>query len=86
MPLDTNLVEQAIKMIIRYRNNSRTYKTETGAEVGDRLMSLIQIAVINGASPVAYLAWCLEHHEDLAQNPERYFVWTYQRQHAKPAA
>lgn len=80
MPLDTNFVEQVIKVLIRYRNNSRVYQTEIGAEVGDRMMSLIQTAIAAGVDPVAYLEWCLDHYEDLKSHPERYFPWIYRVQ------
>jgi transposase len=86
MPLDTNFVEQVIKALIRYRNNSRAYQTETGAEVGDRMMSLIQTAIAAGADPVAYLEWCLDHHVDLKIHPELYFASEYCRQTAAAKA
>ena len=54
MPLDTNLVEQKLIIPVRYLAASFNYKTETGAEVGDRMMSLIATAHANGVEPVAY--------------------------------
>ncbi len=35
VPLDNNLCEQALKMAIRHRKNSLSYKTQRGADVGD---------------------------------------------------
>ncbi len=40
-PLDSNIVERALKKAILHRRNSLFYKTENGAEVGDLFMSLI---------------------------------------------
>ena len=75
VPLDTNLVEQALIIPVRYLAGSFSYKTQNGADVGDRHMSLIATANANGVEPVAYLTECLRHHEDLAQRPEHYLPW-----------
>lgn len=45
VPLDTNVVEQMLIIPVRYLAGSFNYKTRTGAEVGDRHMSLIATAV-----------------------------------------
>ena len=77
VPLDTNLVEQALILPVRYLAGSFAYKTQNGADVGDRHMSLIATANANGVEPVAYLAECLRNHEDLAKRPEQYLPWVY---------
>jgi hypothetical protein len=77
VPLDTNLVEQALIMPVRYLAGSFNYHTEDGAVVGDRLMSLIATARANGVEPVAYLTECLRCHEDVAKRPEYYLPWVY---------
>jgi hypothetical protein len=82
VPLDTNLVEQKLIIPVRYLAASFNYQTETGAEVGDRMMSLLATAQANGVEPVAYLAHCLQHHEDLASQPEEYLPWVYRERAA----
>lgn len=77
VPLDTNLVEQALIMPVRYLAGSFNYHTEDGAVVGDHLMSLIATARANDVEPVAYLAECLRCHEDLAERPDYYLPWIY---------
>jgi hypothetical protein len=77
IPLDTNVVEQMLIIPVRYLAGSFNYKTQDGADVGDRHMSLIATANANDVEPVAYLTECLENHEDLAQRPEYYFPWVY---------
>jgi hypothetical protein len=77
VPLDTNLVEQALIVPVRYLAGSFNYHTENGAVVGDRAMSLITTARAHGVEPVAYLAECLRSHEDLATRPEHYLPWVY---------
>jgi len=77
VPLDSNLVEQALIIPVRYLAGSFAYKTQNGADVGDRHMSLIATANANGVEPVAYLTECLRNHEDLAARPEHYLPWVY---------
>jgi hypothetical protein len=77
VPLDTNIVEQALIIPVRYLAGSFAYKTQNGADVGDRHMSLIATANANGVEPVAYLTECLRNHEDLAKRPEHYLPWVY---------
>lgn len=84
VPLDTNLVEQALIMPVRYLAGSFNYHTEDGALVGDRAMSLIASARQSGVEPVAYLTQCLRCHEDLTKNPEHYLPWVY-RERCKQA-
>jgi hypothetical protein len=77
VPLDTNLVEQALIMPVRYLAGSFNYQTEDGAVVGDHAMSLIATARANDVEPVAWLAECLRCHVDLAHRPEHYLPWVY---------
>jgi hypothetical protein len=77
VPLDSNLVEQTLIIPVRYLAGSFAYKTQNGADVGDRHMSLIATANANGVEPVAYLTACLRNPEDLANRPEYYLPWVY---------
>jgi hypothetical protein len=77
VPLHSNLVEQTLIIPVRYLAGSFAYKTQNGADVGDRLMSLIATANANGIEPVAYLTECLRNHEQLAKRPDSYLPWVY---------
>jgi hypothetical protein len=77
VPIHTNLVEQTLIIPVRYLAGSFAYKTQNGADVGDRHMSLVATANANGVEPVAYLTECLENHRDLAERPEHYLPWAY---------
>ena len=85
VPLDTNLVEQKLIIPVRYLAASFNYQTETGAEVGDRMMSLIATAQANAVEPVAYLTSCLRNHEELARRPADYLPWVW-RDRERPQA
>lgn len=84
VPLDTNLVEQALIIPVRYLAGSFNYQTADGALVGDRAMSLIATARANGVEPVAYLTECLRCHGDLAVRPEYYLPWVYRERARAP--
>lgn len=77
VPLDTNLIEQALIMPVRYLAGSFNYHTQDGAAVGDHLMSIIATARAHGVEPVAYLTECLRCNEDLASRPDHYLPWAY---------
>jgi transposase len=79
VPLDTNIVEQTLIIPVRYLAGSFAYKTQNGADVGDRHMSFVATANANGVEPVAYLTYCLQNHQDLARRPEYYLPWVYKK-------
>lgn len=79
-PLDSNIVERALKMAISNRKNSYFFKTSHGANVGCLLMSMIKTASQAAVSPFAYLEALLRHRRDLRQNPGLWLPWNYQAQ------
>jgi hypothetical protein len=78
-PLDSNLVERALKKAILHRKNSLFYKTENGAEVGDLFMSLIHTCELNDVNPFEYLIELQNHATELAQNPAAWLPWNYRQ-------
>jgi transposase len=76
-PLDSNIVERALKKAILHRKNSLFYKTENGAEVGDLFMSLIHTCELNGVNPFEYLIALQKHAEELAKHPAAWMPWNY---------
>jgi transposase len=83
-PLDSNLVERALKKAILHRKNSLFYKTTHGAEVGDLFMSLIHSCELNDANPFDYLTELQKHAAELAKHPAAWMPWNY-RQTLQPA-
>jgi transposase len=77
VPLDNNVCERALKMVICHRKNSLFYRTERGAEVGDLFMSLIHTARLAGANVFHYLTSLIKHTTDAAANPSRWLPWNY---------
>ena len=78
-PLDSNIVERALKRAILHRKNSLFYKTENGAEVGDLFMSLIHTCQLNGVNPFDYLTELQKHAAELARDPAAWMPWNYRQ-------
>jgi hypothetical protein len=76
-PLDNNICERAIKKVVLHRKNALFYRTLNGANVGDRYMSLIHTAELNGVPPFHYLVSLLRHHEEVAKAPANWMPWNY---------
>jgi len=76
-PLDSNIVERALKKAILHRKNALFYRTLNGAHVGDIFMSLIHTAELNGVQPFDYLVALQRHHKDVAQHPSDWMPWNY---------
>jgi hypothetical protein len=89
-PLDSNIVERALKKAILHRKSALFYKTLNGARVGDVFMSLIYTAELNGVAPFEYLVALQRHADEVAASPGDWMPWNYQatcaRHSAGPAA
>lgn len=82
VPLDNNLVERELKVVIRHRKNSLFYKTKRGALVGDILMSVIRTCQDNDVNPFDYLADVGRSASAVAADPEAWLPWAWAEQQA----
>jgi hypothetical protein len=76
-PLDSTIVERALKKAILHRRNSLFYKTQPGARVGDLFMSLIYTCQLSNANPFDYLTVLLQNFDQLAREPAEWMPWNY---------
>lgn len=76
-PLDSNIVERALKKAILNRKNALFYKTRNGAQVGDLYMSLIHTCELCGGNRFDYLTELQKHAAEIAQNPAAWMPWNY---------
>jgi transposase len=77
-PLDSNIVERALKKAILHRKAAMFYKTLNGARVGDVFMSLIYTAELNDVPPFEYLVALMQHAAQVRVNPSDWMPWNYQ--------
>jgi hypothetical protein len=76
-PLDSNLVERALKKAILHRKNAYFYKTTNGAHVGDLFMSAIHTCQLNGVNAFQYLVELQRHAVAVTNTPAAWMPWTY---------
>jgi len=60
-----------------HRKNALFYKTQNGATVGDRFMSLIHTAELAGANPWDYLVQLQRHAARVEEQPADWMPWNY---------
>jgi hypothetical protein len=78
-PLENNTVERELRTAVRHRKNSLFYKNQTGACVGDVLMSAIRTCVLNKVDPLHYLTAVGTHAARVRAAPEAWLPWTYKQ-------
>lgn len=82
-PLDSTIVERALKKAILNRKNSFFFKTQHGAEVADLYLTLIHTCELNQVNPFDYLLQLLRHAPELAKDPAAWMPWNYHL-HVRP--
>ena len=83
-PLDNNVVERALKLFIRQRNNSLFYKSEHSAYIASVLTSLIATCLHAGVNALEYLVALQEHRSEVFAEPAAWLPWTYTSSRASP--
>ena len=76
-PLDSNIVERALKRAILHRKNALFFKTKRGAGVGDLFMSLIHTCQLSEVNAFEYLTVLQQNADHLAREPGRWMPWNY---------
>ena len=84
-PIHNNIVERALKMAIRHRNNSLFYRSQRGATVGDIYMTIIHTTELHGGNAFDYLTELMRHAQAVAENPAAWLPWNYRETLARSA-
>jgi hypothetical protein len=84
-PIHNNIVERALKMAIRHRNNSLFYRSQRGATVGDIYMTMIHTTELHGGNAFHYLTELMRHAQAVAENPAAWMPWNYRENLARPS-
>ena len=77
-PLENNVAERALKLMIRQRKNSLFYATEHSAYIASILTSVIATCVQAGINALDYLVALQEHRQDVFANPRAWLPWNYE--------
>jgi transposase len=83
-PLDNNICERALKMVVLLRKNALFYRTQHGADVGDLFTSLIHTCDLNKVNSFDYLIQLQRHAAELKANPAEWMPWNYRDTLARP--
>ena len=76
-PLDSNIVERALKLMIRQRKNSLFFASEHSAYVAALLASLIATCAEAGVNALEYLVALMANRSAVFAHPERWLPWNY---------
>ena len=76
-PLDNNICERALKLVVLHRKNALFYRTTNGARVGDLFMSLIHTCQLNGVNSFDYMVGLMRHAPQAAASPGEWMPWCY---------
>jgi len=76
-PLDSNVVERALKRAILHRKSALFYKTRHGAQVGDLFMALVHTCELNKVEAFDYLTVLQQHLDAVKASPAAWLPWTY---------
>lgn len=77
VPVHNNDAERLIKQAVRNRKNAYFYRNETGAKIGDILMSMMETCILNDANPWEYLVAIQKYQKDVRKNPALWLPWVY---------
>ena len=79
VPLDTNIVERALKLIIQQRKSSMFYKTLKGAQLASFIQTMIYSAAQNDINPYEYVLNILNYKKEVMLAPKQWLPWNYHK-------
>ncbi|MDA7949810.1 MAG: IS66 family transposase, partial [Hyphomicrobiaceae bacterium] len=78
VPIDTNIVERALKLVIQVRKSSMFYKTLKSAKIASYIQTALYSAAQNDINPYEYMRIILSHANAVEAQPNQWLPWTYQ--------
>lgn len=76
-PLDTNIVERALKLVIQVRKSSMFYKSLSSAAFASYVQSALYSAAQNDINPCEYMCALIDNEDAVIKNPTRWLPWHY---------
>jgi hypothetical protein len=78
-PLDTNIVERALKLVIQVRKSSMFYKSLSSAAFASYVQSALYSAAQNEINPCEYMCALMDNEHAVIQNPKGWLPWIYKK-------
>ena len=76
-PLDTNILEQQLRVPVLNRKNWLFYKNSYGAFVGDIMLSIIKTCDLEKVNAMKYMVAIQENIDDVKKSSEKWLPWNY---------
>ena len=76
-PLDTNIVERALKLVIQIRKSSMFYKTLSSASFASYVQLALYSAAQNEINPCDYMCALITNEQAVIQTPGDWLPWHY---------
>jgi transposase len=77
-PLDTNIVERALKLVIQVRKSAMFYKSLSSAAFASHIQSAIYSAAQNDINPCEYMTALIDNEQAVIKNPQAWLPWHYE--------
>lgn len=78
IPLDNNMTERALKLVIQVRKSSMFYKTLKSAKIASYIQTALYSAAQNEINPYSYMEAILRHKTSVMKEPDNWLPWNYQ--------
>lgn len=78
VPLDNNIIERALKLIIQIRKSSMFYKTLKSAKIASYIQTALYSAAQNDINPYHYMQTVLDNKQMVIKNPDAWLPWNFQ--------
>lgn len=78
-PLDTNIVERALKLVIQVRKSSMFYKSLSSAAFASYVQSALYSAAQNDINPCEYMSALIDNEQAVMQSPRDWLPWHYKQ-------
>lgn len=82
-PLDTNVVERALKLVIQIRKSAMFYKTAHSARIASYIQTALYSAAQNEINPYEYMVAILSNKDAVIKNPAHWLPWNYKAEEGK---
>jgi transposase len=77
VPLDNNLTERALKLIIQVRKSAMFYKTMSRAKIASYIQTALYSAAQNEVNPYDYMKAVLDNKQAVMLHPKLWLPWNY---------
>ncbi len=78
-PIDNNITERALKLVIQTRKSSMFYKSLKSAELAGYIQSALYTAAQNDVNPCDYMIALLKNSAEVIADPKKWLPWVYKK-------